>query len=55
MTDSQTKLMLILKHGSLNDAELVWHDNTDLELLEMGWTKEEIAYVLRIRWVGRFV
>ncbi len=47
MDDEQIKMMLILRYGTIDDAFNVWANHVNSELLEFGWTKEEIRFVER--------
>ncbi len=49
MTDEQIKMMLILKFSTIGHAYSKWLNRSDDELLEAGWTREEIDCINRMQ------
>ncbi len=45
MSDDQIKMMLILKHGSVLQAQYIWSMGHNSDLIKIGWTQEELDYL----------
>ncbi len=48
MKSEHIETILILKHGSMNEAQRLWVINDDYELNELGWSQEEMDYIATV-------